>query len=126
VAGGLTHRGVKALLALGAFAGASVLASGCSNQNGQALAKQACVYVNSSISMYESSLKDKNATQAKQLESKAYDRLQLALQPAALATSDNGQYQALMATISESAEIPEGVLVSALSQQCSAADSPTG
>lgn len=114
------------MLALGAIAAASVVGSGCTNQNGQALAKQACVYVNSSIAMYESSLKDKNPGQAKRLASEAYDRLQLGLQPAALATSDNGQWQALMATISESAEIPEGVLVSALSQQCQAADSQSG
>jgi hypothetical protein len=88
------------------------------------LAKQACVYVSTSIALYESSLGHKSATETTQLQNEAYDRLQLGLQPAALAAGDNGQWQALMTTISESSRVPEGVLVSALQQQCAVADNP--
>lgn len=88
------------------------------------MAKQACVYVTSSIAIYESSLEHKSASEASDLQNEAYDKLQLGLQPAALAAGDNGQWQALMTTISESSRVPEGVLVSALQQQCAVAESP--
>ncbi len=104
-------------------AGSTVVAA-CGTQNGDALAKQACGYVYSSISFYESSLGDKPASQASHLQTEAYDQLQLGLQPAALAAGDNGQWQGLMTTISESSRVPEGVLVSALRQQCAVAETP--
>ena len=109
---------------MAAVASGSVVAAGCGIQDGDALAKQACVYVSSSIAIYESSLGNKSATEVTHLQDEAYDRLQLGLQPAALAAGDNGQWQGLMATISESSRVPEGVLVSALQQQCAVADSP--
>jgi hypothetical protein len=109
-------------MALATIAAASLLATGCGTQNGNALAKQACTDVNASIALYDSSIAAKNPAKKMQLQNEAYERLQLALQPAALADGDNGQWQALMATISESSRVPEGVLVSALRQQCSVAD----
>jgi hypothetical protein len=111
-------------VAAATIAAASVLITGCATQNGEALAKQACTYVNSSIATYESSLTGKTPAEKTHLQDEAYDSLQLALQPAALATGDNGQWQALMTTISESSRVPEGVLVSALDQQCAVADDP--
>ncbi len=77
-----------------------------------ALARKACVYVNSSITLYDSSFAKKTSTQVAHLQDEAYYQLQLGLQPAALAAGDNGQWQALMTTISESSRVPEGVLVS--------------
>jgi hypothetical protein len=70
--------------------------------------------VSSSITLYESSLSGKTPSEAIHLQDEAYDQLQLGLQPAALAAGDNGQWQALMTTISESSRVPERVLVSAL------------
>jgi hypothetical protein len=106
------------------MAAGSAVAAGCGTQDGDALAKQACGYVTSSITLYESSLSDKSASGEIHLQDEAYDQLQLGLQPAALAAGDNGQWQALMTTISESSRVPEGVLVSALRQQCAVAETP--
>jgi hypothetical protein len=122
VARGLSRRSIRALVAAGAITTASIATSACGTQNGLALAKQACAYVNSSITTYESSLAIKDATTKAEVQQKAYNELQLALQPAALATTDNSQWQALMTTISESSRVPEGVLVSALQQQCAVAN----
>jgi translation initiation factor 2B subunit (eIF-2B alpha/beta/delta family) len=108
------------------MAATSIAAAGCGNQSGLTLARQACTYVNSSISLYDSSLTAKTQKQRTALANQAYSRLSLALQPAALATSDNSQWQALMTTISESSRVPESVLVSALQQQCAVADSQGG
>lgn len=124
MAGGLRPRSVRALVGLSALVVGSLAASGCASQNGAALAKQACTYVSSSISTYESSLKSKSHSEELHLQDEAYDKLQLGLQPAALATGDSGQWQALMATISESSHVPEGLLVDALQQQCAVADNP--
>ena len=44
------------LFALAAMAAGSAVAPGCATQDGAALAKQACGYVYSSLSLYESSL----------------------------------------------------------------------
>jgi hypothetical protein len=101
-----------------------VLATGCASQDGAALAKQACGYVSSSISLYQSSLTPADKSTSTHLQDQAYDQLQLALQPAALAAGDDPQWQALMTTISESSRVPEGVLVSALQQQCAVAEDP--
>jgi hypothetical protein len=106
------------------MAAGSTVAAGCSTQSGEVLAKQACGYVYSSIAFYESSLGHNTKIQARHLQAEAYDQLQLGLQPAALAAGDDGQWQALMTTISESSRVPEGVLVSALRQQCAVAEAP--
>ena len=122
---GLRSRSARSLLALCATATATaVLTSGCGTQDSYGLAKQACVYVNTSISQWDSSVKKGTSTSLKKhLQSEAYDNLQLALQPAALAAGDNGQWQALMTTISESSRVPENVLIPALTDQCGVADS---
>jgi hypothetical protein len=108
------------------IAAISTIASGCDGSNGAVLAKQACEYVSSSISLFESSLTTKDKGTQNHLQDQAYDEMQLALQPAALAAGDNGQWQALSTTISESSRVPEGALVSALQQQCAVADSQGG
>lgn len=100
----------------------SALATGCATQDGAALAKQACGYVETSLSLYQSSLTPANHHEATHLQDQAYDQLQLGLQPAAIAAGDDPRWQALMTTISESSRVPEGVLVSALQQQCAVAD----
>jgi hypothetical protein len=122
VARGLNRKIRHALFALAAIVAGSAVATGCAAQDGAALAKQACGYVNTSLSLYESSLIPAHHDQATHLQGQAYDQLQLGLQPAALAAGDDPKWQALMTTISESSRVPEGVLVSALQQQCAVAD----
>ena len=122
VARRLSRRVNRAIFALVAIVAGSVIVSGCAAQDGAALAKQACGYVDSSISFYESSLSPANRTESVYLQDQAYDQLQLGLQPAAIAAGDDPKWQGLMTTISESSRVPERVLVSALQQQCAVAD----
>jgi hypothetical protein len=122
VARRLIRRITRVLFALGAIVAGSALATGCAAQDGAALAKQACGYVNSSLSLYQSSLTPAHHYEAMHLQDQAYNELQLGLQPAAIAAGDDPRWQALMTTISESARVPEAVLVSALQQQCAVAD----
>jgi hypothetical protein len=122
VARRLSRRIIRALFALVAITAGSALAAGCAAQDASVLAKQACGYVSSSISLYESSLIPARRSQLSDLQGQAYDQLQLGLQPAAIAAGDDPKWQGLMTTISESSRVPEGVLVSALQQQCAVAD----
>lgn len=55
---------------------------------------------------------------ARSESARALGALRSALQPAALAASNDGQWQALEATLSESSRVPESYLVTALSAQC--------
>ena len=118
----LTRRITRALFALGAIVAGSALTAGCASQDGAALAKQACGYVEMSLSLYKESLTPAHHYEATHLQDQAYNQLQLGLQPAAIAAGDDPRWQALMTTISESSRVPEGVLVSALEQQCAVAD----
>lgn len=122
VARRLSRRLSHAVFALAAIAASSALASGCAAQDGAALAKQACGYVTSSVSLYESSLSPAHRSDSIHLQDQAYDQLQLALQPAAIAAGDDPKWQGLMTTISESSRVPERVLVTALQEQCAVAD----
>ncbi len=99
----------------------SVALGGCSQQ-GLALARQACDHVDRSIRLYETSQRS-TATSSATDAAQAYDQLRLALPLAAQATSADGQWNALMTTISESARVDEGHLLIALQAQCAAAES---
>jgi hypothetical protein len=101
------------LLALGF----GVLLSACSN-SGLTLAKQACSHIDQSITLlHEADLKA-DRHEAAQLKQHAYDQLRNALPLAAEAAYHDGQWQALMTTVSESNRVPETTLVSALQAQC--------
>jgi hypothetical protein len=126
VAGRLKPWSIRSVLALGAIVALSTILTSCATQDGDALAKQACVYVNTSINLYQSSLSKKTSHEENHLQDEAYDQLQLGLQPASLAAGDDGQWQGLMATIGESSRVPEGLLVGALQQQCQLAQDPNG
>lgn len=95
------------------------LLGACGNP-GQALAQQACTHVDRSVSFYEQAERTKDPAEARAQLQKAYDQLRLALPLAAAATSADGQYNALMTAISESARVAEGNLVGALRAECSA------
>ncbi len=108
---------------------AAVLAcslAGCASHDGTDLARQACVHVERSITLYRASLHASSAAVAKGEQSEAVAQLRDALPVAATAAGEAGQYQALMATLAESGQLPESLLVHSLGEQCAAADSNGG
>jgi hypothetical protein len=105
-------------------AGGALAASACSSQGGQALAQQACVHVHRSVAAYERSTAAGTPTATvAELQKQAAQELRLALPLAAAANSDDGSWNSLMTTISESSWVDEGHLVPALDAQCVVADS---
>jgi hypothetical protein len=104
-------------------AGGALLLSACSGQGGQALAQQACVHVHRSVTAYEQSTQvGTPAGDVSRLQERAASELRLALPLAAAANSDDGSWNSLMTTISESSWVDEGHLVLALDAQCVVAD----
>ena len=95
------------------------LAACSSAQDGQALAQQACVHVNRSVTYWVDSLRTgtPSATMEK-LQQRAGQELRMALPIAAAANSDDGTWNSLMTTISEIDTVDEGHLVPALKAQC--------
>jgi hypothetical protein len=112
------------------FAGAVLLVivpaclAACSSvQDGQALAQQACVHVNRSVTEWvDSQRAGTSATTAAALRQRAEQQLRLALPLAAAANSDDGTWNSLMTTISEIETVDEGHLVPALRASCVQAD----
>jgi hypothetical protein len=104
-------------------AGGGLGLSACATQGGQDLAQQACVHVHRSVAAYERSTHvGTPATDVPGLQKRAAEELRLALPLAAAANSDDGSWNALMTTISESSWVDEGHLVPALDAQCVVAD----
>ena len=100
------------------------LAACSSVQDGQALAQQACVHVNRSVSDWVSSQRaGMPAATVATLQQRAEQQLRLALPLAAAANSDDGTWNSLMTTISEIETVDEGHLVPALHAQCVLANS---
>ncbi len=104
--------------------GLGTLVGACGN-NGTALAKQACTHVTRSISLLNQSERQTGQADAARLQERAYVQLLAALPIAAQAANSDGQWQALMTTLSESNRVPESTLVVALNAQCRLADSST-
>jgi hypothetical protein len=99
--------------------GALLLLSGCGEQSGVDLARQACVHVKLSVRDFElSSEPNTAATESARLRAKASAELRIALPLAADATSADGSMNSLMTTISEGATVDEAHLVPALKGQC--------
>ena len=108
---------VAIVAALSAF---GLLAAGCGGGAG-AQGGQACQYVHSSISLYSTSVQAGRAgdsTKARKDASSALTDLRLALPLAAQASGSDGDWQPLMATLSESNRVPERNLIPALTAQC--------
>jgi hypothetical protein len=100
-----------------------LLALSACGQNGQALAQQACTHVHRSLADYTLSLRAGTpAATVALLQKKAQNELRSALPLAAAANSDDGSWNSLMTTISESATIDEPHLAAALRAQCVVAD----
>jgi hypothetical protein len=100
--------------------------AGCASHDGSDLARQACQHVERSLTLYQASLNAPSPAVAQAQQSQAMSELRDALPLAATAAGEAGQYQALMATLDESGQLPESLLVHALGLQCAAADSNTG
>jgi len=115
---------VRRLLALGALVlGVTFGFSACSQQSGLNLARQACVHVNRSLHYYALSLRPGTAsTVVADLQDQANSELRAALPLAAAANSDDGSWNSLMTTLSESAWVDEPHLIPALKAQCIQAD----
>lgn len=103
-------------LAVGAVCAGAVLVA-CGN-SGTALARQACGYVDQSVALLAQAGHAPAGGQAAADQQRAYADLRDALPIAASANSANGEWDALMTTISESARVPEQHLVAALRSQC--------
>jgi hypothetical protein len=95
----------------------AVLISAC-GASASSLGHEACVDVGHSLSLYAKSTRTSDAAIAAEDRQRALSLLRKALQPAAIAGSNDGNWQALMMTLSESNRVPESKLVSALSAQC--------
>jgi hypothetical protein len=103
--------------------GVATALSACGTQGGQALAQQACVHVQRSVDDYVRSTRAGTpAATVAVLQREAEQELRAALPLAAAANSDDGSWNSLMTTISESATVDEGHLVPALRAQCVVAD----
>lgn len=82
------------------------------------LGHEACLDVAKSLAIYGRSTKTTDQSLAGKERQRALSLLRKALQPAAIAGSNDGDWEALMTTLSESNRVPEGKLVAALSAQC--------
>lgn len=98
----------------------AVLAAACGS-SASSQAAQACRYVHSSLTLYDESVKAAKAGDsrtARNDSAQALADLRLALPLAAQAAGSDGDWQPLMANLSESNRVPEKNLVHALTQQC--------
>ena len=101
--------------------GLGTVLSACGN-GGATLAREACGHISRSITLLHESQDRSDPTRSGQLQKEAYQELRKALPLTAEAAYDDGQWQALMTTVSESNRVPETTLVPALQAQCSDAD----
>jgi hypothetical protein len=104
------------LVAFGTLSLAAVL-SGCASSNALALARSACGHVDQSVVIFVRS-EHEHGTAAAVDRTRALRQLRDGLPDAATAAGEDGQWQALMTTISESSRVPESDLVNALRIQC--------
>jgi hypothetical protein len=114
----------RPLIAAGALTlGVALTFSACGQQGGLDLARQACEHVNLSLHYYAlSGSPGVSASASAQDLDRANLELRKALPLAADANSDDGSWNSLMTTISESATVDELHLAPALKAQCALAD----
>jgi hypothetical protein len=100
-------------------AGGVALSACGGDGGGQTLAQEACVHVHRSVAYYERAIAPATpAASVAGLQERAAQELRLALPLAAQANSDDGSWNSLMTTISESADVDEAHLLPALKAQC--------
>jgi hypothetical protein len=103
--------------------GLGIALSACGNSGG-ALAKQACAHVQRAMTLLKQSSHQTDPAEAAALKEQATTQLQDALPIAAQAAYHDGQWQALMTTLSEINRVPATTLVTALTAQCQSANNP--
>jgi hypothetical protein len=111
---------VAAILSVTIGLGAAVSACG---GGGSGLAKQACGHVNRSIVLLHQSKLESSPATAAALKEQAYTQIEEAVPIAAEAANQDGQWQALMTSLSEINRVPEATLLTALKAECLSADS---
>jgi hypothetical protein len=107
-------------LAVIVVAALSVGLAACSS-GGADLARQACGHVDKSLALFKRAGETPNQADANTLAVRAYVELRNALPLAAKAAANDGQFQALMTTLSESNRVSEQHLITSLRDQCAAA-----
>lgn len=118
----LPWRPARRLAGIAAIVAVGIGLAGCAN-SGESLARQACGHVNRSIAFLKEASHESSQARASSLEEDAEAELRTALPIAAEAAYDDGQWQALMTTLSESNRVAPTMLVPALTQQCAQAES---
>jgi hypothetical protein len=99
----------------------SLVLSACSG-SGDTLAREACVHVKESISLYTAAEHSSDAARAASERTRAVEQLETALPLAAQANSADPQWNPLMTTLQEIGRNSEAHLIDALRAQCALAD----
>jgi hypothetical protein len=120
VRGSLRRSGVAIVIVIGL----GIALAACGN-GGTALAQQACAHVQRAMTLLKRSDHQTDPAQVAKLKEQATSQLQDALPIAAQAAYHDGQWQALMTTLSEINRVPATTLVTALTAQCRSAKSST-
>lgn len=111
------HRWVVAVIVVAAL---SVVLAACGS-GGTDLARQACSHVGKSVALFKQAEHAPTQTTANTLAEQAYVQLRDALPLAARAAAADGQWQALMTTLSETNRVGEQYLITSLQDQCAVA-----
>ena len=115
--GSLRRSGVAIVMVIGL----GIALAACGN-SGSALAQQACAHVQRAMTLLKQSSRETDPAEAATLKEQATTQLQDALPISAQAAYHDGQWQALMTTLSEINRVPATTLVTALTAQCKSAD----
>jgi hypothetical protein len=115
--GGRRQRWALAIIVVAAL---SVGLAACSS-GGADMARQACGHVDKSLALFKRAEQAPTQADANTLAVRAYVELRNALPLAAKAAASDGQFQALMTTLSETNRVGEQYLVISLRDQCAAA-----
>ena len=113
-----SHPASRTIALVLATAGLAAGLGACGGGNSAALGHEACVDVAASLRYYGDASHAASPARARADRARALEDLDNALQPAALAASSDGSWQALEATLSESSRVNEGLLTTALDAQC--------
>lgn len=107
-------------IVLGVLSSCTLLAA-CGNYQGNSLAREACSHVDRSIHLYREAEGAGSGVVIAEDRQKALVQLRIALPLASIAAGEAGTWEGLEATLSESNRVPEGRLIPALTDQCTAA-----
>jgi hypothetical protein len=95
--------------------------AGCATHAALGQARVACGHVATALALFSRARAEGTSPQAATDSAASVAQLRAALPAASLAAGQSAQWQALMATLSESGRVPEVYLVQALGAQCASA-----